>query len=487
MMVKQQQRRTDRCFLPVGSNNVTLVQFPAQRRPRPSIHEVHQPPQFLFQEPVRETQGEDGESEAKRIFISDSEETLTNRETGPESCNQSGSDACSLEDRVSPEDGVQQVMLESSEDNRAAELASAGCLKVTIQRSSESREFGEKDHTSDRFTCHLCHCSCPSAQSFQHHMSGVDHQHRLQQITQSIARSQTGAVSSRWQHRASVRWCDVCQSHFTGDVILHRRSKQHKEYKKSSRPFCPVCHRHFRTPRKFVEHMKSPEHKQQVHLDKSQEDDMITVDAVGCFESESKIQFGDKEGGDQDRREKEERDEEREDRVGAEKDIGDKDRESEKGGKDTKQSGKEGSRSEEETRREKASKGDKDAQLGERVGTIDQRRNKEMGGKYMGGKDIGGKKGGDIEEGLDVDEPMDKHVNQTAEDTERDAPQELNPHTVYDSSYVVPVSGFFCRLCHKFFFRETARNQHCSTLQHLTRVLQTQRGPQQTQESAEPS
>lgn len=34
--------------------------------------------------------------------------------------------------------------------------------------------------------------------------------------------------------------------------------------KVSSRPFCTVCERHFRTPRKFVEHMKSPEHKQQV-------------------------------------------------------------------------------------------------------------------------------------------------------------------------------------------------------------------------------
>lgn len=31
-----------------------------------------------------------------------------------------------------------------------------------------------------------------------------------------------------------------------------------------SRPFCTVCERHFRTPRKFVEHMKSLEHKQKV-------------------------------------------------------------------------------------------------------------------------------------------------------------------------------------------------------------------------------
>lgn len=34
--------------------------------------------------------------------------------------------------------------------------------------------------------------------------------------------------------------------------------------KRLCRPFCPVCERHFRTPRKFVEHIKSAEHKQQV-------------------------------------------------------------------------------------------------------------------------------------------------------------------------------------------------------------------------------
>lgn len=80
--------------------------------------------------------------------------------------------------------------------------------------------------------------------------------------------------------------------------------------KRLCRPFCPVCERHFRTPRKFVEHMKSAEHKQQVsarpapelrpdllrcdslsvssqvHLEEAQEEELITVDAVGCFEGE---------------------------------------------------------------------------------------------------------------------------------------------------------------------------------------------------------
>lgn len=86
------------------------------------------------------------------------------------------------------------------------------------------------------------------------------------------------------------RWCDTCQTRYTGNVIVHRRTKRHKVRelgrrsslessslpplvvclcvtqvcKQRGRPFCPVCKRHFRTPRKFVEHMKSAEHKQQV-------------------------------------------------------------------------------------------------------------------------------------------------------------------------------------------------------------------------------
>ncbi|XP_042337248.1 cip1-interacting zinc finger protein-like, partial [Plectropomus leopardus] len=100
------------------------------------------------------------------------------------------------------------------------------------------------------------------------------------------------------------RWCDTCQTHFSGDVIVHRRTKQHKACKQLSRPFCPVCKRHFRTPRKFVEHMKSAEHKEQVHLQEVQEEELITVDAVGCFEEEEE-----KEAQEEQEEEQEEEDE----------------------------------------------------------------------------------------------------------------------------------------------------------------------------------
>eukprot|EP00061_Rhincodon_typus_P016027 g44021.t1 len=76
-------------------------------------------------------------------------------------------------------------------------------------------------------------------------------------------------------------------------------SVSHQLAKYSLRPFCTVCSRHFKTPRKFVEHMKSPEHKQKVEEVKQQRssqdkdqagqddpEDLITVDAVGCFDED---------------------------------------------------------------------------------------------------------------------------------------------------------------------------------------------------------
>ncbi|KAM6954530.1 cdkn1a interacting zinc finger protein 1b [Aplochiton taeniatus] len=100
------------------------------------------------------------------------------------------------------------------------------------------------------------------------------------------------------------RWCTTCQSHFSGDLILHRRTNQHKLCKQASRPFCSVCKRHFRTPRKFVEHMKSPGHKQQLEQlrqEETLEEELITVDAVGCFEGEEDCEEEEKEEEEEDK------------------------------------------------------------------------------------------------------------------------------------------------------------------------------------------
>ncbi|XP_051258728.1 cdkn1a interacting zinc finger protein 1b isoform X2 [Dicentrarchus labrax] len=384
-MVKQQQRADSslcspcRCFVPAAVNSVTRVRFPVgpvqQRQPLTQVSgRKWAGPGSCGSGPccssatTEEERGGSGETKRARMDGTQEAAAPTNRERVPGSGGQPGSDNTGecVSSRPPPD---QQGAAEHSE--------SVASLKVTIQQSSESREFGQTDRTADRQTgglhCHVCDLTCRSLQVFQEHMVGSEHLRKLKEITQSISLS-THTLQDRGRWPDAQRWCDTCQTHFSGDVIVHRRTKQHKMCKQLCRPFCPVCKRHFRTPRKFVEHMKSAEHKQQVHQEEAQEEELITVDAVGCFEGE----------------EEEEEDEEEE-----EVEVAD-----EEGGEEEKE----------------------------------------------------------------------------AADTPETHTDEYDPQITYGSSFVVPVSGFLCRLCNKFFYSETtARHTHCRTHTHYLN-LQSHRG-----------
>ncbi|XP_030215303.1 cdkn1a interacting zinc finger protein 1b isoform X1 [Gadus morhua] len=304
----------------------------------------------------------------------------TNAERLPQSCDHLGdgqTHATTDNALVSMGDAVS--IPDQKEVVETPELQGLGSsLKVTIQRESDSRAFGEtagqpEGQQQGQHHCHLCSSSCPSLQAFQNHMMGTEHQKRLKVVTEIVK-----TAGSRGDQPIKPRWCDTCQKHFSGDVILHRRTNPHKMCKQSSRPYCLVCKRHFRTPRKFVEHMKSPEHKQKVLLEEAQDDELITVDAIGCFEGEE--------------------------------------------GSGGEGSGWEGSGGEGSGREE-----------------------------VVAGEGDGNTRGGGEE-------------TFKGEETEK---QDYDPDTVYGSSFVVPVTGFLCRLCQKFFDNEaTARHTHCRTHTH---------------------
>ncbi|XP_053138399.1 cip1-interacting zinc finger protein isoform X2 [Hemicordylus capensis] len=287
-----------------------------------------------------------------------------------------------------------------SEEPKPSEVvSSAGSLKVTIQQSSESRaisttalkpahwtsEMGTAETSPEsalKFYCYICKTNCCNQQNFQAHMAGVEHQQRLQEIQH---RSNICFVSllpmvkeqkplAEKDGDSQQRWCNTCQIHFTGDLIKHRRTQEHKLAKRSLRPFCTVCSRHFKTPRKFVEHMKSLEHKQkakEVRLGEKEQggpedsEELITVDAVGCFEDDE-----------------EEEEEEDDDEVGEEEDS-------------------------------------------------------EVAFK---------------EASLEEVEGNEKYC----------------PDTIYGPDFLVPVAGFLCRLCHKFYHSDSAtRFAHCKSLMHF--------------------
>lgn len=299
-----------------------------------------------------------------------------------------------------------------SEEPKAPEvLSSGGSLKVTIQQSSESRaisttalkpghwtcEVGAADPGPEsvlKFYCYICKTNCCSQQNFQSHMAGIQHQQRLGEIQHMsnvcfvslLPMVKEQKVLAEKDGETQQRWCNTCQIHFTGDLIKHRRTPEHKLAKRSLRPFCTVCSRHFKTPRKFVEHMKSPEHKQkakEVRLGEKEvgspedSEELITVDAVGCFEDD------------------EEDEEEEEGGTGEEEDLD--------------------------------------------VALIE---NEDSAAKQTGLKEVS----------LEDYEGSEKYC----------------PDTAYGLDFLVPVAGYLCRLCHKFYHSDSAaRLAHCKSLMHF--------------------
>lgn len=206
------------------------------------------------------------------------------------------------------------VAEERSVKSQSPEGMSGGrALKVTIQVRSESRTTalqpactsGSSMPSGPRFCCYICKTNYHSLQNFQSHLVTAQHHKKIQDIQHlsnaclvtllPTAKDSPGVMGSRDGKKKQMRWCNVCQVHFGCDLLQHRRTQEHKMAKRSLRPFCTVCSRHFKTPRKFVEHMKSPEHKQKSQEVKLREketwspeesEDLITVDAVGCFEED---------------------------------------------------------------------------------------------------------------------------------------------------------------------------------------------------------
>ncbi|XP_033282999.1 cip1-interacting zinc finger protein isoform X3 [Orcinus orca] len=242
-------------------------------------------------------------------------------------------------EEASPEPVGAQVGLEESQEEltsgldvgeceeRAREMlgvwGAGGSLKVTILQSSDSRAFStvpltpgpwSGDSTSAtpaaasvpskqalQFFCYICKAGCSSQQEFQDHMSGAQHQKRLgdiQHMSQACLLSllpvPRDVLEREDQEPPPRRWCNTCQLYYMGDLIQHRRTQDHKIAKQSLRPFCTVCNRYFKTPRKFVEHVKSQGHKDKAkelkmlekEIASQDEDHFITVDAVGCFEGD---------------------------------------------------------------------------------------------------------------------------------------------------------------------------------------------------------
>ncbi|XP_046906919.1 cdkn1a interacting zinc finger protein 1a [Hypomesus transpacificus] len=234
---------------------------------------------------------------------------------------------------------------------------------------------------ANRFYCYICNITCHNQQNFQGHMNGLSHQQKMMEIQHMsnaclvtllprVQETLQGARRDGEKRPGLQRWCASCQTHFTSNVLEHRRTKEHKRSSCTASPSCTVCKRLFRTPRLFVQHMQSDEHRQLVQELREESGtealaEMVAMDADGCY--------------------------------------------------------------------------------------VDDGEEEEEGEQVSSDRQEGSRREVALEDMADDEEHQ--------------------PDTVYGSSFMVPVAGFLCRLCHQFYhFESSARHTHCTSLEHFNNL-----------------
>ncbi|XP_062844873.1 cdkn1a interacting zinc finger protein 1a [Trichomycterus rosablanca] len=146
--------------------------------------------------------------------------------------------------------------------------------KENTERNDEGKRE-EAGDTPSKFFCYICNITCHNQQNFQSHMNGLAHQQRMMEIQHMsnaclvtllprVQESLQGARNDAEKRPGLQRWCATCKTHFTINVMEHRKTKEHKICSRSTSPSCTVCKQQFRTSREFVEHMQSDQHKQRM-------------------------------------------------------------------------------------------------------------------------------------------------------------------------------------------------------------------------------
>lgn len=157
-------------------------------------------------------------------------------------------------------------------------------LQITIQQSLRGRSVNnskmkwtkneplrQPGKLNSTFLCDGCNICIPR-KDIQIHFNDKSHLERCK-FLESVRESKMASMGLSAPELSSAKpgdtskYCSVCRIHFTGTVIQHRQTPEHKGLKAMARPFCALCSQFFKSPAKYVRHCNSLAHKQ--HLVKS--------------------------------------------------------------------------------------------------------------------------------------------------------------------------------------------------------------------------
>ncbi|RZF32370.1 hypothetical protein LSTR_LSTR001834 [Laodelphax striatellus] len=127
--------------------------------------------------------------------------------------------------------------------------------------------------------CHVCHKNMWDATSFDKHVSGRRHQMMMEQQDetykikvellrheQRAAESQREMEIERLQRQGKKvfnnkrAYCTMCDLHFFGNLISHRKKDRHQRLKSFLHPKCRLCHKEFANRLEWDDHKLTASH-----------------------------------------------------------------------------------------------------------------------------------------------------------------------------------------------------------------------------------
>ncbi|XP_067003468.1 zinc finger protein on ecdysone puffs isoform X2 [Anabrus simplex] len=329
------------------------------------------------------------------------------------------------EDGEEGEEGNKRDWKKEKKDDDDDEMEGDGGKRESGKKSS-SRYHGIPDNF---FFCHVCKKHMWDDHSFENHLKGRTHLLMMDKLDESykikvelmrhelkVAEQQREIEMERIKrqgrkvHMALREYCTMCDLHFYGNIVVHRKNERHQQLKSFLHPKCGPCGKEFASRIEWDHHKLTP-----LHLRKAAETHKNR-------QPDSDDEFGIEEliaQGNGDRYSK----------------------------KDMKVRSKED----------------------EEKDILEMEKSEKEGEKDEDAKEEEGKEEND--KGEAKPEGVAEDATAGAKGNERVRIPKYNPDVAIASNLVKNISGFTCRACRRFFVNEEDSQTHCRTLTHYNNYV----------------
>jgi hypothetical protein len=164
-----------------------------------------------------------------------------------------------------------QVKRGYSEDDISSRRRNSESSDVS-SRHSDGRGDGNHGNRGQRtMMCHACSLDCRNTQGFEQHMRSTRHQQRMQEIM-NLHMAKTDQQLQRIREEENLRkvegtdkedYCRICDKRFPGSFISHRKSQEHRRKERLTKRGCKLCDTGtFNQYPEYVKHIDCESHKQ---------------------------------------------------------------------------------------------------------------------------------------------------------------------------------------------------------------------------------